>query len=68
MSNLLKIQEKIIKIAQESQESVDIHNITKRAQIHNLNDNQMRKYIPIKYTWDKNHPDYEPPITRSRSS
>ena len=35
MSNLLKIQEKIIKIAQESQESVDIHNITKRAQIHN---------------------------------
>ena len=21
-----------------------------------LNDNQMRKYIPIKYTWDKNHP------------
>ena len=200
MSNLLKIQEKIIKIAQDSQESVDIHNITKRAQIHNettefpigsyvlaeyetgksskfhtkrhgpyrvinklgpiyslenlvtnkisdfhvlllseyhhdndnsniykvakideefqeissvlnhrfksnkkrakdiqlqmtwdndpnpqwydwnstfgavekvqkyLNDNQMRKYIPIKYTWDKNHPNYEPPIKRSRSA
>ena len=33
-----------------------------------LNDNQMRKYIPIKYTWDKNHPNYEPPIKRSRSS
>ena len=30
MSNLLKIQEKIIKIAQDSQESVDKHNITKR--------------------------------------
>ena len=33
-----------------------------------INDNQMRKYIPIKYTWDKNHPNYEPPIKRSRSS
>ena len=33
-----------------------------------LNDNQMRKYIPIKYTWDKNHPNYEHPIKRSRSA
>ena len=33
-----------------------------------FNDNQMRKYIPIKYTWDKNHSNYEPPIKRSRSS
>ena len=33
-----------------------------------LNNNQMRKHIPIKYTWDKNHPNYEPPIKRSRSS
>ena len=33
-----------------------------------LNDNQMRKYIPIKYTWDKTHPNYEPPIKRSKFS
>ena len=24
--------------------------------------------VPIKYTWDKNHRNYEPPIKRSRSS
>ena len=31
-----------------------------------FNENQMRKYIPIKFTYDKNHPDYEPPIKKTK--
>ena len=31
-----------------------------------FNENQMRKYIPIKYTYDKTHPDYEPPIKKTK--
>ena len=31
-----------------------------------FNDNQMRKHIPIKYTYDKTHPDYEPPIKKTK--
>ena len=37
----------------------------KKSKIFKLNDNQMKKYIPIKYTWNRDHPEYNPPIKRN---
>jgi hypothetical protein len=37
--------------------------ISSNEKIHDyLKRNQLRRYIPRKYTWPKDHPEYEPPV------
>jgi hypothetical protein len=41
--------------------------ISANEQIHQyLKAKQLRKYIPKKYTWPKDHPEYEPPTKRTK--
>ena len=32
-----------------------------------LRENILRRFIPIKYTWPKDHPEYEPPTKKHKT-
>ena len=41
--------------------------ISSNGKVHEyLKNNQLRRYIPRKYTWPKDHPEYEPPTRPKR--
>jgi hypothetical protein len=43
--------------------------LSKNEKIHQyLNDHSMRKFIPIRYTYPKDHPLYEKPVKRNVSA